>query len=375
MLARAAGERGCAVLLDDLHAAGDASVDDLLAIATSAAGRRLLVIAAWQPSEARDRLREARAELRARRLASEIELEPVESRPLPQTRYATAADGARIAYQVVGEGDLDIVLVPGFVSNIEHAWEMPVARRMFGRLAARSRLILWDKRGTGLSDPTGAVPTLDERMLDLTAVLDGAGSAAALLFGVSEGGAMSLQFAARHPERVVGLALYGTAPRFMRDDTYPSGWDADVAARLTDRLFEHWGTGTLIGLFAPSRADDPADREVFGRFQRAGASPTMGRAMVMAMLDIDVRDALASIRAPTLTVHRAGDRMIHPDGSRVIADAIPGATYVELPGTDHFPFLGDMDDVIDEIEVFLDGLAPAQRREGPGKVRGAASAP
>lgn len=353
LLARAAHERGCAVLLDDLAAAPDEAATSLVELARIAALHRLVVIAGLRPSEARAALLRTGAELVAHRLATRLELEPTVGGVRPRTRYATTEDGARIAYQVVGDGPVDVVLVPGFVSNVEAAWDMPVARRMFSRIASFARLVLWDKRGTGLSDPVADVPSLDERMRDLRAVLDAAGSPRAVLAGVSEGGPMSLLFAARHPERVAGLALYNTAPRFMADTGHPRGWRQDTSEQLIARLFEHWGTGALLSVFAPSRADDPASREVFGRFQRAGASPTMGRATAEAMRRMDVRDVLADVRAPTLVVARVDDRLIDASGGRLIAEGVPGAQLVELPGSDHFPFLGDMDPFVAELEAFV----------------------
>ena len=331
----------------------DTAAACLTDLAETAAQRRLIVVVAWQPTEARTALRTTADDLVGRRLATRIELQPIVSDIRPQTRYATTEDGARIAYQVVGDGPVDVVLVPGFVSNVEYAWDMPVARRMFSRIASFARLILWDKRGTGLSDPVADVPSLDERMLDLAAVLDAAGSERAVLFGVSEGGPMGLLFATRHPDRVAGLALFNTAPRFIADDDHPGGWTPEVAERLIARLFEHWGTGALITVFSPSRAGDLASREAFGRFQRAGASPSMGRAMADAMRHMDVRDILADVRTPTLVMHRVDDRLIDVSGGRLIAERVPGARYVELPGEDHFPFLGDMDAVVEELEAFV----------------------
>lgn len=353
LLARAADERGCALLLDDLSGAPDTAAASLRALAETAARHRLVVVAAWQPSEARSALLITGDDLVRRRLATRLDLEPVAADARPETRYATTADEARIAYQVTGDGPVDVVLVPGFVSNVEYTWDMPVARRMFSRISSFARLILWDKRGTGLSDPVADVPTMDERMLDLTAVLDAAGSQRAILFGVSEGGPMSVLFAARQPARVAGLALYNTAPCFLRDDGFPRGWDDETSAQLATRLFERWGTGALLSVFAHTRAQDPASREIFGRFQRAGASPSMGRAMVEAMRRIDVRDVLGDVRAPTLVIHRADDRLIDLTGGRLIAEGVPGAQLVELPGEDHFPFLGDMDPVVDELEAFV----------------------
>lgn len=356
LLACAATERGCAVLLDELHVADEGTVDLLAALARAAASRRMLVLACWQPSQARAQLQRTGAALVARRLATPVALEPLEAVVAGPTRYATTSDGARIAYQVHGDGPLDVVFVPGWVSNVEHYWEMPSARRLFGRLAQRARLIVWDKRGTGLSDPVASPPTLEERMLDVSAVMAAAGSERAVLFGVSEGGPMSLRFAAERPDAVAGLVLLATAPRFYAADDYPAGWVPAIADRYAAEMFEHWGTGALLEVFARDLAHDPLSRELFARYQRAGASPAMGRAMVEAMRDIDVRPLLGAIRAPTLVLHRTGDRMIPVEGGRLIAREVPDALLVELPGRNHFPFLGDVEPVLDEIEPFLERL-------------------
>jgi pimeloyl-ACP methyl ester carboxylesterase/DNA-binding SARP family transcriptional activator len=356
LLACAATERGCAVLLDELHVADEGTIDLLVPLARAAASRCLLVIACWQPSQARAQLQRTAAALVARRLATPITLEPLEAVVAGPTRYATTSDGARIAYQVHGDGPLDVVFVPGWVSNVEHYWEMPSARRLFGRLAQRARLILWDKRGTGLSDPVASPPTLEERMLDMSAVMAAAGSERAVLFGVSEGGPMSLRFAAERPAAVTGLVLLATAPRFYAADDFPAGWAPAIADRYAAEMYEHWGTGALLEVFARDVAHDPLSRELFARYQRAGASPAMGRAMVEAMRDIDVRPLLGAIRAPTLVLHRTKDRMIPVEGARLIAREVPGALLVELTGRNHFPFLGDVDPVLDEIEPFLERL-------------------
>ena len=232
LLVCAAEERGCALLLDDLHAADEATVRLVEELAATAPGHRLLVIAGWRPSEGSSHLERVAAALEDQRLAAAVRIEPAERSAVPTTRYAVSSDGARIAYQVLGEGPPDIVLVPGFVSNVEHGWEMPAARRLFQRLAARGRLILWDKRGNGLSDPAGRAPGLDERMEDLAAVMATAGSERAVLFGVSEGGPMSILFAAEHPEAVeascsTARPRASTATRTTRpagSPTSPSGW-------------------------------------------------------------------------------------------------------------------------------------------------------
>jgi class 3 adenylate cyclase len=272
-----------------------------------------------------------------------------------KTRYARSHEGS-IAYQVVGDGPLDVVVVPGFVSNVEYIWELPGVSAILNRFASYARLIIWDKRGTGLSDPVMGPPPLDERMDELLAVLDAAGSERAALFGVSEGGPLSVLFAATYPQRVSALALYGAAPRIT--------WAPDCTWGLPPELFtgaaeeavlDGWGDGVLLDAFAPSYVEDESVREIWGTFQRVGASPTMGLATLRALLSIDVRDILPSVRVPTLLIHRSGDRAIPAEGSRYMAEHIPDSRYVELEGVDHLWFVGDVDAIFDEVEEFLTG--------------------
>ena len=278
----------------------------------------------------------------------------------PRTRYAKH-DGMSIAYQVVGEGPLDLVLVPGFVSNVEHYWNMPVVPRMFQRLASFSRFIVFDKRGTGCSDPVSYVPTVEERMEDLRAVLDAADSERAALFGVSEGGPMSLMFAATYPERTTALILYGTSPKFHAGPDWPAGWPSESRPAAMRAVEEDWGEGALMEMFAPSVMDQEEMRAEWARYQRAGASPAMGRAVLEALFDLDVRSILPSVRVPTTILHRRGDRVAHIDGARYMAETIPGARFVELEGDDHLPFVGDADAITDEIEEFLTGTRLARQ--------------
>jgi class 3 adenylate cyclase len=277
---------------------------------------------------------------------------PTEAR----TRYARNGD-ARIAYQVIGDGPLDVVVVPGFVSNVEYLWELPGVPEVFERFGSYARVITWDKRGTGLSDPIDRLPPLEERMDDMLAVLDAAGSQQAALFGVSEGGPLSILFAATHPRRVSALVLYASAARMARDDGYEWGLPEDTYEneRVRQMILDGWGDGALLDIFAPSYADDERMREIWGNYQRRGASPSMGLATMQAMMAIDVRDALPTISVPTLLLHRAGDRAIRPQSSRYMAERIPGARYVELDGSDHLWFAGDVDSIFDEVEEFLTG--------------------
>lgn len=283
----------------------------------------------------------------------------------PKTRYAKSSGGVHIAYQVLGDGPIDLVFTQGFVSNVDHWWEMPNAVRLLERLASFSRLILWDKRGTGLSDPVERAPTLDERVDDLTAVMGSVGSKRAVLYGISEGGPMSLLFAASHPERTAALVLYGTAPRFSASAGWNWGWRPDEMEGFLEEIDESWADGALAELFAPTYAGNDLFRQSWGRFLRSGASPAMGRAVYEAVRDLDCRDILPAVRVPTLILHRRGDRVARIEGARYMAKRISGAKLVELPGDDHPYTVGDADSIIDEIEEFVTGVRP---RRGPDRV-------
>jgi class 3 adenylate cyclase len=281
------------------------------------------------------------------------------------TGYARSGD-LSIAYQVVGSGDLDLVVAPGFVSHLDWAWEEPSLRRFLERLGTFSRLILFDKRGTGLSDPVPDVAILEERVDDLRAVLDAVGSRQAAVLGISEGGAMAVLFAALYPERTRALVLYGAAPRLARAADFPAGADPQRMKRLLDHVVEHWGTGAGLSAWAPSRRHDPALRAWWAGLQRMGASPSMARQLFAIYPDTDVRAALGTIRAPTLVLQRRGDRLIDVEVGRYLAAHIPGARLVELDGGDHLFFVGDIDTPLDEIEEFLTGCRPAPA--GPRRV-------
>ncbi|MGH8974813.1 MAG: alpha/beta fold hydrolase, partial [Acidimicrobiia bacterium] len=198
-----------------------------------------------------------------------------------------------IAYQVFGDGPMDLIFIPGFVSNIEYWWELPTTTRLFERLASFARLVLWDKRGTGMSDPVDRVPTLDERVDDLMVVMDAVGSERAAFFGVSEGGPMSLLFAAAHPDRTSALVLYGASPKFSAAPGWDWGWSADEITRALDDISQNWGDPALMWLFAPSQEDNEALRHAWGRYQRMGASPAMGRGVLEALCQLDCREVLS----------------------------------------------------------------------------------
>jgi pimeloyl-ACP methyl ester carboxylesterase len=279
--------------------------------------------------------------------------------PAPPTRYALSGD-AHIAYQVFGEGDLELVFVPGFVSNIEHYWEMPRVPDLLERLGSFARVAIFDKRGTGLSDPVAEPPPLEQRMDDMQAVMDAVGMERAALFGVSEGGPASVLFAATYPDRTSALVLYGSTPRFRTDSDISWGATDEVVELAIAATSARWGDGALLEAFAPSAANDPEMREVWSRFQRAGASPAMAGAVVAALYEIDVRDILHTIRVPTLILHRTGDLVASVEGARLMAEKIPDARLVEFEGDDHVPFTGDFNPVLDEMEEFLTGTRQAR---------------
>jgi pimeloyl-ACP methyl ester carboxylesterase len=272
----------------------------------------------------------------------------------PRTRYARSGD-LSIAYQVVGSGELDLVLAPGFVSNLEWTWQEPTLRRYLERLASFSRLLLFDKRGTGLSDPVAGAATLEERVDDLRAVMDAAGSERAAVMGVSEGGSMAMLFAAQHPERARALVLYGATPRFTAAPDFPFGSDPSAMGRLLDRLVSRWGDGVGLRAWAPSRGEDDTLRTWWGQYQRVGASPAMARKLFDMYSEVDVRDILGAIHVPTLVLHRRGDRLLRVEVGRYLAEHIAGARFVELPGEDHLYFTGDIEGPLGEVEEFLTG--------------------
>lgn len=277
---------------------------------------------------------------------------------MPTTRYAQSGD-VNIAYQVVGEGPRDIVYVPGFVSNVEVLWEDPVLTRFLDRLASFSRLITFDKRGTGLSDPVlvEQLPTLEVRMDDLRAVMDAVGSERAFLFGHSEGGNMCVLFAATYPERVNGMILTGSYVKRIRSDEYP--WAPTWEERKQDiaRTVENWGSwdDEAFEELAPSRAADPAFRSWLERYLRLSASPKAAGALMEMNSQIDVTSILPTIQVPTLLLYREHDRDVMVDEGRYIASRIPGARLVELPGADHYFWAGDSEAMLGEIEEFVTG--------------------
>ena len=269
----------------------------------------------------------------------------------PETRYAKSGD-LRIAYQVVGDGPFDLVFVPGFVSNIELFWERPEWAHFFSRLAGFSRLILFDKRGTGLSDRIAGIANLEERMDDVRAVMDAAGSERAALFGVSEGGPMCLLFGATYPHRVRGLVLYGAYAR------HPQLTLEDILKERIEVIDRVWGTGEYsLGRFVPGMSQDDEVRRFMGRWERLSASPSATIAVLRMAAEIDARQILPTIRVPTLVLHRADDAALPVQCGRELAHAIPGAKYLELPGDNHIPLFEPdiVDRIVGEVEEFLTG--------------------
>ena len=275
----------------------------------------------------------------------------------PETRYVRNGE-LNIAYQVVGSGPLDLVFVMGWVSHLEYFWKEESFSRFLRRLASFSRLILFDKRGTGLSDrvPPSELPTLEQRMDDVRCVLEAVGSERAALIGVSEGGPMSALFAATYPERTVALVMIGTYAKRIRSDDYPWAPSAAQRERFLEELREHWGSPIGLEERAPGKADDPQFRDWWAAYLRMGASPGAAVALTRMNAEIDVRHVLPSVRVPTLVLHRTGDKCLSVEGGRYVAGLVPGAKYVELPGEDHLPFVGDQDAVLEEVEEFLTGV-------------------
>ena len=273
----------------------------------------------------------------------------------PETHYANSG-GVSIAYQVLGEGPLDLVVVPGWVSNIEAFWEEPAIEAFFRRLASFSRLILFDKRGTGLSDRVTDLPTLEVRMDDVRAVLDAVGSRRAALFGYSEGGAMCALYAATYPQRTSALIMAGSYPRMMAAPDYEFGRTEEQLDAFLADIELNWGKPVGIETRMPSRAGDTRFRQWWARYLRMSASPTAAATLMRMNAQIDIRDLLPSIRVPTLILHSVNDRALPIQGSRYMAQCIPAATFVEMQGIDHAPWGCDSEVITGHIEEFLTGM-------------------
>lgn len=264
---------------------------------------------------------------------------------------------------MVGEADLDLLLIPGFVSNIELAWEEPLLARYLNRLARFSRLITFDKRGTGLSDrvPRSELPSLEERMDDVLSVLDAVGSDRAAVIGNSEGGNLAVLFAATHPERVIALVTTGIFAKRRWSPDYPWAPTPEERERYIEHMERDWGADSDVARLAPSAARDPAFAKRLATYFRQSASPGDAAALTRMNSEIDVRAVLPTISVPTLILHRTGDLDANVEEGRWIASQIPGARFVELPGDDHLPWVGDQDRILEEAERFLTGgLAPGE---------------
>lgn len=279
----------------------------------------------------------------------------------PTTRYAHS--DVSIAYQVYGEGPVDLVFVPGFVSHVEYLWEEPRVARFMRRLGSFARVIVFDKRGQGLSDRPGRPPTLEESMGDLRAVLEAVGSEQATVLGVSEGGPMSMLFAATFPERVSSLILYGTFARMTKAPDFPHGIEPEALDRWASVIKRDWGLPVAISLWAPSAVGDAEFEAWWGKLLRLGTSPQGAIDLIDLYREMDVRGVLSSIGTPTLVLHRGGDIVVPIAQARYLAKQIPSARLVELPGEDHLGWVGDQDALLDEIEEFLVGSRRAHEPE------------
>ena len=274
----------------------------------------------------------------------------------PETRYARSGD-VNIAYQVTGEGSFDLLWIPGFVSNIELMWEEPLLSHFLRRLASFSRLILFDKRGTGMSDrvPLDRLPALEERMDDVRAVLDAVGSQRTAIFSHSEGGNLGCLYAATYPERTIALVTAGIFAKRIWSEDYPWAPKAEKRRQDIEAIERDWGGTSWLLDLVPSAARDEAFLQRLARYFRRGASPSAAAALLRMNTQIDIRNILPAVRVPTLMLHRVNDRDARVEEGRWIASQIPGARFVELPGEDHISWVGDADRILDEIEDFLTG--------------------
>jgi class 3 adenylate cyclase len=274
----------------------------------------------------------------------------------PVTRYARSGE-ASIAYQTIGEGKLDLLFTNGWISQVEQLWESPALRRMFERMAVFSRLILLDRRGTGLSDGAGEPYSLAQEARDVLAVLDAVGSERTALFTYGLGGPVGLLLAAEHRQRIGALIMYASVARTTWAPDYDWAMTVEERAEWTERTVASWGEagGPAMPVLAPSAGDDPSLATWFARLQRLAASPTQARVLLNAGAELDAREHLPRVAVPTLVMHRAGDQAWDARHSRYIAQRIAGARYVELDGVDSLPFVGDSEAIVEEIEEFLTG--------------------
>jgi pimeloyl-ACP methyl ester carboxylesterase len=281
---------------------------------------------------------------------------------IPQTQYAKSGK-VSIAYQVTGDGPIDVIFAPGWASNVEYAWESPDYARFISHMSSFSRFIRFDKRGTGLSDRDGPPPTLEQRVDDIRAVLDAVGSKRAALLGMSEGGNMSIMFAATHPERTAALVLFGSFARAKWAPDYPWGFTQEQHDAFNDFVQKTWGGPVKLDEAAPSVAHDEAARSWFGAYLRHSASPSSVRALSNLNFQLDMRPLLPSVSVPTLVLHRKGDRWYSVPEAEYLAKHIPGAKLIILPGDDHIIWWGDQERVVGEIQEFLTGTRESTSTE------------
>ena len=274
---------------------------------------------------------------------------------MPETMYARRGDD-HIAYQVIESGPIDLVFMNAWFSHIDGRWDEPRFAKFLRQLSSFSRLILFDKRGTGASDalPAGD-PSWEDWADDVRTVMDAVGSERAAVVGVGDTGPMAILFAATYPQRVCSLVLANTFPRLTRTADYPWGLAADDVQTFLTRTKETWGTGGLVDVFSPSMANDERYRQWWARYQRMAASPGASTGMARLTFGIDVRQVLSAITVPTLVIHRSGFRFIPIEHGRYLAEHIPGAKLVEVPGDDGFLYLGNADAIADAIEEFVTG--------------------
>lgn len=285
----------------------------------------------------------------------------------PDVRYAACGD-LSIAYQEFGRRGPDLLFIPGFVSHLDLAWEEPFLARFLRGLGSFSRVIWFDRRGTGLSDPAGGPADLDDAVADVRAVLDAAGSTRAVLFGVAVGAAICTSYALRRPDDVSSLLLWGGHARLLRADGYPAGWTDEFFADVLAGVAADWAVGASAGLMNPTLAGDERYRSWFARNARAAASPAQARDLFRLCASVDFRPVLRDVAVPTQLLHRADDPWLSADHSRYVAGEIPGARLTILPGVDHWPWIGDADAVLDEVEAHVTGTRPTRRsrpRWGP----------
>ena len=275
---------------------------------------------------------------------------------MPETHYVKS-DDVHIAYQILGDGPFDLLFVPGFISNVEALWRSPDQSAFFRRLASFCRLILFDKRGTGMSDRGTQDFTLEQRMHDVQAILDAVGCKQAALFGVSEGGPMSLLYAATFPQRTSALVIYGSYAKRSRTSDYPFGWSDEQWQRVLEDIERNWGSpqSLSVGMRTAGAGDDSHLRERIAAYFRASASPGAVAAIMRMNREIDVRHILSATHVATLVLHRTGDPLIEVGHARYLAQHIPGAKLVEFAETVHTPWLGDRNAILDEVEQFLTG--------------------